>query len=512
MRMTVVLGLIALAGCAGGELEVETPPLVPCGDVDDDGVCDDVDVCDGDDATGDTDSDGICDDGDVCLGDDATGDADLDGICDDADVCTGDDAVGDADLDGVCDDTDICEGDDATSDADSDGICDGTDLCFGDNATGDADGDGRCADVDSCEDRFNPNDEPICNVWFVSADATGAGDGTSWEDAFVHPVDALAIAQAGEQIWVAEGTYGPAVEGQAFALDLVEDVALFGGFDGTELDLLDRAGTFDDTIITGDFLGNDDVSDPDGTMTDNAHQLVRTSVDAVLDGFWLESAYAPSDELSGIGVQHNARGNFTIRNTTFSNIRSNGSRGILFLNSRDPGTVLEDVAVIDSTGTAVVGFSGGMDIVGFTVRGVDIGVANFGSGTIVGAHWSILTNQRAVGNSGGSITLSNAALWREDNGAPVISNGGSVSITGSCANQELSGAVHLDGTTDELGFPFVEAGNRLFLAQGISASFTSACVDAGDVAVHADPDQRSTAVDGTIDAGTVDAGAAYLVP
>ncbi|MEM6931179.1 MAG: hypothetical protein AAF602_29885, partial [Myxococcota bacterium] len=88
--------------------------------------------------------------------------------------------------------------------------------------------------------------------------------------------------------------------------------------------------------------------------------------------------------------------------------------------------------------------------------------------------------------------------------------------TDACANQDLGNfggpSVHLDGSTPELGFPFVEDGPNLFLAQGIAAGFTSACVDAGGVALHSEPARRSTAVDGTVDSGAVDAGAAYLVP
>ena len=494
MPMQGILGLAFMVACASDEpapIDPDVPAPVACDDID---------------------GDGVCDEDDVCEGDDATGDADGDGICDDRDACTGDDAQGDIDQDGTCDDLDLCEGDDATGDEDGDGLCGDLDPCLGDNATGDADGDGRCADVDECDDRFNPNAEPICNVLFVSETATGAGDGSSWADAFVHPADALAIAQAGEVIWVAQGRYAPTTEQQDFALDLVEGVAMFGGFDGTELDLADRAGAFEQTVITGDFLGDDDPGDPDGTMTDNVAHLVRSSIDGVLDGFWLEGAYAASDAQSGVGLQHNARGAFTLRNATFSNVRTNGSRGILFFNSRTPGTLLEDVAVIDSTGTVVIGFSGETDIVGFTVRNADQGVANFSSGTIVGAHWSVHTHGRAVSNSNGSVTLSNVALWT-DQGATVNSNGGSVTLTDSCANQDLGGStVHLDGSTPELGFPFVEDGPRLFLAQSIVQSFTSACVDVGGTALHAQPDKRSTASNGTIDANDVDAGAAYLVP
>jgi hypothetical protein len=130
--------------------------LDPCsghqafGDSDNDGVCDDWDWCEGDDTSGDDDDDDVCNDLDVCVGDDALGDADVDGICDDLDACFGDNASGNVDGDGVCDDLDVCHGDDASGDIDFDGICDNLDACDGDDATGDLDLDGICDDLDNC--------------------------------------------------------------------------------------------------------------------------------------------------------------------------------------------------------------------------------------------------------------------------------------------------------------------------------------------------------------------------
>ncbi len=121
-------------------------------DSDGDTVCESVDICTGDDATGDTDADGVCDDTDLCTGDDATGDTDGDGICNDSDDCDGDNTA-DADEDGVCDSADICTGDDNTGDADGDGICTDQDVCDGDDATGDTDSDGICDDIDACPEQ-----------------------------------------------------------------------------------------------------------------------------------------------------------------------------------------------------------------------------------------------------------------------------------------------------------------------------------------------------------------------
>ncbi|MCB9676193.1 MAG: thrombospondin type 3 repeat-containing protein [Alphaproteobacteria bacterium] len=127
-------------------------------DGDDDGICDSIDMCLGDDATGDADGDGVCDDLDQCVGDDATGDVDGDGLCGDVDPCLGENATGDTDGDGVCDDRDVCLGDDGFGDGDADGICDDLDVCLGDDASGDTDGDGVCDDEDPCPLDAPPDD------------------------------------------------------------------------------------------------------------------------------------------------------------------------------------------------------------------------------------------------------------------------------------------------------------------------------------------------------------------
>lgn len=152
------------------------------GDSDGDGVCDDIDLCSGNDIDGDSDSDGICDDIDLCAGNDIEGDSDSDGVCDGSDECQGDDQTGDSDADGVCDDVDVCRGADSSGDADADEVCDDLDPCYGHNASGDADGDGICNDVDDCLGADNSADsdgDNVCDDLDVCRgdDTTGDSDG-----------------------------------------------------------------------------------------------------------------------------------------------------------------------------------------------------------------------------------------------------------------------------------------------------------------------------------------------
>lgn len=76
---------------------------------------------------------------------------------------------------------------------------------------------------------------------------------------------ALSLADPGDQIWAAIGTYKPDYDvntGQhtgdrEASFHLVNSVALYGGFDGAEEELEDRAGLFDATILSGDLLHDD---------------------------------------------------------------------------------------------------------------------------------------------------------------------------------------------------------------------------------------------------------------
>ena len=128
-------------------------------------------------------------------------------------------------------------------------------------------------------------------VIFVDCDATdGANDGTSWADAFTDLKTALAQGRRGAEVWVAEGVYVPGTKrGDYF--EMVENVAVFGGFSGVETARSQRNWIAHRTVISGE------IGDP-STKADNCATLVFGAKGAALDGFVLTDAYRGPGEYS----------------------------------------------------------------------------------------------------------------------------------------------------------------------------------------------------------------------
>lgn len=130
-------------------------------------------------------------------------------------------------------------------------------------------------------------------TWYVDDDASGANDGTSWQDAFTELQDALAAADPLEEIWVATGTYRPSATGDRQASFVPEQqTMLFGGFDGTETAFEERAGLFDQTVLSGDLAGDDG---PGFTnRADNSEHvfLMAVSIGTRIDGFTIRGGHA----------------------------------------------------------------------------------------------------------------------------------------------------------------------------------------------------------------------------
>ena len=118
------------------------------------------------------------------------------------------------------------------------------------------------------------------NRYYVHPSAAGAGDGTSWADAFTSLDAAFAFHNSSgsgyDTLWVAEGVYSPYVSAQTDKFYLIRTHNIYGGFVGTETSLSQRDLANHQTIITGDVLGNDNdnVAFDEPTRSDNLQSLL----------------------------------------------------------------------------------------------------------------------------------------------------------------------------------------------------------------------------------------------
>jgi len=131
-------------------------------------------------------------------------------------------------------------------------------------------------------------------IIYVDDSAPPGGNGATWNNAFRFLQDALAIAAAGDEIRVGQGTYCPDRDAahpngtgdRTATFQLKSGVALYGGYAGSGAPDPDaRDITTYETILRGDFLGNDG---PDWqNYEENAYHVVTGSGcdrTAVLDG------------------------------------------------------------------------------------------------------------------------------------------------------------------------------------------------------------------------------------
>jgi len=140
------------------------------------------------------------------------------------------------------------------------------------------------------------------SIIYVYADATGANDGSSWADSYTDLQDALGIADSGDEIWVAAGTYKTAtVTDRTISFQLKSGVALYGGFNGTETVREQRDWATNVTILSGD-IGTQ------GDNGDNSYHVVVGADNAIIDGFTVTSGNANGtndDKFGGGMYNHN---------------------------------------------------------------------------------------------------------------------------------------------------------------------------------------------------------------
>ena len=117
----------------------------------------------------------------------------------------------------------------------------------------------------------------------------GMGDGASWQTAAGDLQMILAQCQAGDEVWVAAGTYLPSYTGDRNASFFIPDgVQVFGGFAGFERTAEERNPQVNMTMLSGN------IGSP-ASAEDNSYTIVRfrhAGAATTLDGFTLAFANA----------------------------------------------------------------------------------------------------------------------------------------------------------------------------------------------------------------------------
>ncbi|MCC5946102.1 MAG: hypothetical protein JJT94_14325, partial [Bernardetiaceae bacterium] len=166
-------------------------------------------------------------------------------------------------------------------------------------------------------------------VRYVKPTATGTGDGSSWANASNDLQAMINASAAGEQVWVAAGTYKPTqyptgcgtcTNPRQYTFSLKSGVEVYGGFVGTETMISQRTNfaptEANETILSGDLADNDDFdTDNKGyqgtTGDDNVFHVVTstftvTGHTTILDGFSIIGGHAnvgtPDNNNTGAGL------------------------------------------------------------------------------------------------------------------------------------------------------------------------------------------------------------------
>jgi predicted outer membrane repeat protein len=157
----------------------------------------------------------------------------------------------------------------------------------------------------------------------------GTGNGSSWADAAADLTTVLSLAQAGDEIWVAAGTYTPTSgTDRTISFELRDGVRLFGGFAGSETSRSQRDWSKNPTLLSGE------IGEPG--IDDNSFHIIYTnnvSDATVVDGFIITAGNANGQvdkgyRTRGGGGWFDEATNGGVSEPTIANCTFLGNRGL----------------------------------------------------------------------------------------------------------------------------------------------------------------------------------------
>jgi len=178
----------------------------------------------------------------------------------------------------------------------------------------------------------------VAGTLYAAPASTGAGDCSGWTDVCTLQT-ALTNAGSGDEVWVRMGVHLPTTTTvRTISFTLKSGVALYGGFDGSEIARDEREPTVNITVLSGD-IDDNDLEDLNGVVTTTAHisgtnsyhVLYSSGVTetAVLDGFTITAGQANGSLSNGLGGgMRNNSGSPTLTDLIFSGNYAFGGGGM----------------------------------------------------------------------------------------------------------------------------------------------------------------------------------------
>ena len=278
-----------------------------------------------------------------------------------------------------------------------------------------------------------------CQPIYVDTDATGTESGEDWQNAFTDLQQALQYAQAGDEIWVAQGIYYPTSgTDRTTSFELVDGVKVYGGFVGTETARDQRDWETNLTVLSGDIGVVDD-------STDNAYHVIFSddSVhNAALSGFTIQDGNADGTGANGQGGGwYNNGGTITVSWCTF--IANEAQYGGAIYSSKGSSKVNTcyiqgNAATVSGGGIYADDIGGGLELNSCLIyanTSIEDGGAVYTNDADIWLNNCTIVENTAgtavdlrvggvylAGSTGGTATINSSILW--DNNGPLMYPGG----------------------------------------------------------------------------------------
>jgi uncharacterized protein YjdB len=286
---------------------------------------------------------------------------------------------------------------------------------------------------------------------YVKPAATGSGNGSSWANASADLQAMINASSAGDQVWVAAGSYLPKEDASGNSnpsdartrtFHLSEGINIYGGFAGGEASLAARNLPANVTVLSGDLgIAN--------STSDNAYHVVTSSLPGAgsqgctLDGFMIKygNANGGINQNIGGGVYIYRGTGVVLRNLNITANSASANGGGIYAEQAGI-SIIQDSVYNNSVGGGGIG--GGIHIyaadafidsctVYANTAGTGGGIGFSGSGGTV-SHCSIFSNT-ASGSVGGGLYISSS-------GSTYCTNN---SIYNNTANNYWGGGIFYEG-------------------------------------------------------------------